>query len=711
MTCNTSLLAILSRLTRATLLGAVALCAPQHTTQSPVLAQEPSSEVEDSAVSISAEQSQPAGSSEEAFAPLGLPDPDQYRSATGAPGERYWQQRADYRIQARLEDNRISGTVTITYTNASPDVLTSLWLQLDQNLFRRDSYGAQRTDKDDRHGGFFKNGGFDISAVMVTQDTDTLAAEHRIEDTMMEVLLPEPLPANDGQLELSLDFEFEIPESGADRMGRLRTNKGTIYQLAQWYPRMFTYDDVNGWNDLPYLGQGEWYLEYGDFDVELTVPREMIVVATGELQNPEAVLTSEQQRRLVEARESAEAVLIVAPGEVGKNESRPAGEGPITWKFRAENVRDVAWAGSKAFVWDAAGWEDVLIMSAYPVESMGRPADRRGPGRSSRPGITGWERSTEYLRHSVKYYSEQWYRYPYPVAINVAGRAFGMEYPMIVFCSHQARGGFLFAVTDHEIGHTWFPMLVGSDERRYAWMDEGFDNFMNYYSSIAFGGEPILSGQMEPGQVASAMRGEYAEHPIVTPPDSLSETELGFLAYNKPAAVLRLLREVVLGPELFDEAFRTYIDRWAYKHPQPADFFRTMEDVSGRDLDWFFRGWLYGNGVLDQAIASVSSDCTARTTMSDAPTEDTPECETRVTVENRGDVVMPLELRFIYRDGSEDKLSLPVDIWRDTSSFVATVEGARIRNVQIDPVQRLPDANRANNTWGRGLISRQQGGS
>ncbi len=702
---------------------AVALCAALATNVSVALAQAPpeqpateteqglSSEAGESPVSISDVQAQSEGVGEEAFAPLDLPEPDEYRSATGAPGERYWQQRADYRIEARLEDKRISGTVTISYTNASPDVLNSLWLQLDQNLFREDSYGAQRADKDDRHGGFFKNGGFDISGVMVQQDNETFAAEHRIEDTMMEVLLPEPLAAEGGQLELSLDFEFEIPESGADRMGRLKTNKGEIFQLAQWYPRMFTYDDVNGWNNLPYLGQGEWYLEYGDFDVELTVPREMIVVATGELQNPEDVLTPEQQRRLDEARASAETVLIIAPEEVGTDESRPLGEGPVTWKFRAENVRDFAWAASKAFVWDAAGWEDVLIMSVYPIESLGRPADDRGPGRTGRAGITGWERSTEYLRHSVKFYSEQWYRYPYPVAINVAGRAFGMEYPMIVFCTYQARGGFLFAVTDHEIGHTWFPMLVGSDERRYAWMDEGFDNFMNYYSSIAFTGEPILSGQMEPGQVASAMRGEYAEHPIITPPDSLSETELGFLAYNKPAAVLRLLREVVLGPEVFDEAFRAYIDRWAYKHPQPADFFRTMEDVSGRDLDWFFRGWLYGNGILDQAIAGVTSNCTARTTVPDAESDDAPECETKVTIENRGDVVMPLELRFIYRDGSEEKLSLPVDIWLDTKSFVATVEGARIKNVQIDPVQLLPDANRANNTWGRGLISRQQGSS
>jgi hypothetical protein len=617
---------------------------------------------------------------EHAFDPLDLPAPNGFRGESGAPGEGYWQQRADYVIRVALDDrdDRITGSETITYTNQSPDSLRSLWLQLDQNLFREDSFGAERAEEGQRHGGFFKDAGFDIQGVTIDHGGVTTAPEYRIEDTMMEVLLAEPLAPGGDQLELHLDFAFEIPETGADRMGRLKVRRGTIYELAQWYPRMFAYDDVNGWNNLPYLGQGEWYLEYGDFDLEITVPRKHVVVATGVLLNPEEVLTGEQQRRLDEARGSAETVWIINPDEVGRGSTRPEGEGPLTWRFRAENVRDVVWASSDRFLWDAAGWEDVLIMSVYPEESLGGTL------------FTGWERSTEYLRHSISHYSEQWYRYPYPVAINVGGLALGMEYPMVVFCSHQARGGFLFAVTDHEIGHTWFPMIVGSDERRYAWMDEGFNTFMNYYSGIDFsGGEPILAGLMEPGQVANQMRS--TEHPVLTVPDSLDEQEIGFLAYNKPAAVLVLLRETVLGPELFDEAFREYIRRWAYKHPQPADFIRTMEDVTGTELDWFFRGWLYENGTLDQAVASVRME--GETTV--------------ISIENRGRIVMPLELRLMYRDGSEEVREIPVEAWSEEGVVVLEIDERRLRHVQIDPEFVLPDVDRSNNVWGRGVVGRR----
>ena len=622
---------------------------------------------------------------EHAFDPLELPAPDDFRAASGAPGERYWQQRADYVIRVTLDDGdqRISGSETITYTNNSPDSLLSLWVQLDQNLFREDSYGAQRAEaeEDQRHGGFFKDGGFDIQGVTIDHAGQTSVPEYRIEDTMMEVLLPEPLAPGGEQLELNLEFAFTIPETGADRMGRLKIRRGRIYELAQWYPRMFTYDDVSGWNNLPYLGQGEWYLEYGDFDLELTVPRDYVVVATGELQNPEEVLTEEQRRRLSEARRSAETIPIISQDEAGDGSTRPAGEGPLTWKFSAENVRDVAWAASDRFMWDAASWEDVLIMSVYPEESLGGQR------------FSGWERSTEYLRHSIKHYSEQWARYPYPIAINVGGLALGMEYPMIVFCSHQARGGFLFAVTDHEIGHTWFPMMVGSDERRYAWMDEGFDTFINYYSGMVFsGGAPILAGLLQPGQIADDMRS--AEHSMLTVPDSLDENEIGFLAYNKPAAVLVLLRETVLGPDLFDEAFREYIRRWSFKHPQPADFIRTMEDVTGEDLDWFFRGWVYENGTLDQAVAGV----------------ETVDDQTIVTIENRGRIVMPVEIRLIFRDGSEELRYVSVEDWSEEGQLLLEVPEKRLRHVQIDPEGVLPDVDRSNNVWGRGVVGRRSSG-
>ncbi|MFQ5690420.1 MAG: M1 family metallopeptidase [Gemmatimonadota bacterium] len=617
------------------------------------------------------------------FAPLNLQPANRIRTAAGAPGPEYWQQRADYSIKATLDTHkqRITGSETITYTNNSPDSLRSLWLQLDQNLFKPDSRGASRAEQYERFSGAFKKGGYEISRVTTRRDGEEFVPEYRIDDTMMEVMLHRPLPPEGAQLELTVDFSFIVPEKGADRMGRLRADGGTIYEVAQWYPRMFVYDDVHGWNNLPYLGQGEFYLEFGDFDVELTVPRNLIVVATGELTNPEQVLTARERERLEKARGSAKTVVIIGAKDVGRKRSRPKGDGPLTWKFHAENVRDVAWAASKAFLWDAAGWEGVLIMSVYPEESVGFG------------GFSGWERATEYLRHSVSFYSEQWYRYPYPVAINVAGLAAGMEYPMIVFCSYKARAGFLFAVTDHEIGHTWFPMVVGSDERRYAWMDEGFNTFMNYYSGIDFAGQPLFADPMSPAAVAKDMRGDFGKQAMMTMPDSVPEKALGFLAYGKPAAMLVTLRDVILGPERFDEAFRAYIERWAFKHPQPADFFRTIEDVTGEDLDWFWRGWVLGKGQLDQAVTGVKVEGDSSV----------------VTIENRGGVVMPLDVRFIFQDGTERTRHVPVTIWKSGEVWRTTFRGKRIKNVQIDPEGLLPDTNRANNTWGRGLIQRTSG--
>ena len=619
-----------------------------------------------------------------AFAPLELVPVSDTRSATGAPGAGYWQQRADYRIQATLDPGRktITGREKITYTNNSPDSLRNLWIQLDQNLFRKDSRGAERAEEGQRHAGFFDDGGFVIGAVTLDDDGVSIAPEYRVEDTMLEVLLDRPLAPAGASIDVEIEFSFRIPETGADRMGRLEIRRGVIYELAQWYPRMFAYDDVNGWNQSSYLGQGEWYLEYGDFDVELTVPRDFVVVATGVLQNESDVLTAQQVSRLARARSSAETVAIIGPDEAGDSDTRPAGAGPLTWRFHAESVRDFAWAASDRFVWDAASYEDVLVMSAYPEESVGDDF------------FSGYERSTEYLRHSIKHYSENWFPYPYPVAINVGGVAFGMEYPMIVFCSHTARGAFLFAVTDHEIGHTWFPMVVGSDERRYPWMDEGFNTFINYYSGIEFtGGDPILAGAMEPGQIADDMRS--LRQPVIAYADSISEDEIGTLAYNKPAAVLVLLRDDILGRDVFDEGFRKYIRDWAYKHPQPGDFIRTMEDVSGQDLDWFFRGWIYENAVLDQAVASVEQDGDVTT----------------VTIENRGGIPMPAEVRLVYRDGTEEVRALPVDVWKDGPRYAIEVTGKGVRQVQLDPDGSHPDIDRSNNVWGRGVVGRRPGGS
>ncbi len=583
-----------------------------------------------------------------AFAPLDLPAATDMRTADGLPGEGYWQQRADYEIEVTLDDgaHTISGRERITYTNNSPDSLTSLWLQLDQNLFREDSYGAQKAEAlggDVRHGGFFSDGGFDIGAVTLERGGETFVPEYHVEDTMMEILLDEPLAPGGASIEVDVDFSFVIPKTGGDRMGRQEIRRGIIYQLAQWYPRMFTYDDVNGWNHSPFLGQGEWYLEYGDFDVSLTVPRDFVIAATGVLQNESEVLTEEQLRRLDQARQSETTVMVIDFEEAGDGDTRPVGDSPLTWVFHAEEVRDFAWAASDRFVWDAAGWQDVLIMSFYPEESVGTQ------------GFSGWERSTEYLRHSVRHYSEKWFSYPYPVAINVAGIALGMEYPMIVFCAYQSRGAFL--------------------------------------SGIEFsGGDAILAGSMAPGQIADDMR--RLRQSLMTPADSISEVDIGVMAYNKPAAVLVLLRETVLGPEVFDAAFRDYIEQWAYKHPQPADFVRHMEAAAGRDLDWFFRGWVYENGLLDQAVASVRR------------TGDT----TVVKIENRGGIPMPLEIRIMYQDGTEETREVPVT-WAEEGVYTLELTHGRVRHVQLDPDGVLPDVDRSNNVWGRGVLSRRPSGS
>jgi hypothetical protein len=622
----------------------------------------------------------------EAFAPLDLHAPNQYRAASGRPGPEYWQQRADYAIQVTLDPaaHRISGTETITYTNNSPQDLEYLWLQLDQNLFRPGSRGSELQSPDSRWRGSFEGGGFDISRLEIVQGGNRRQPEFLIEDTMMRIMLDEPLPANGGKLDIVVDFAFTIPQYGADRMGRLDVAQGTVYEIAQWYPRMYVFDDVNGWNVLPYLGQGEFYLEYGDINVDITVPRDFIVVATGELQNPQEVLTAQQQQRLDQARRSAETVMLVRADEVGQPGSRPAGSGPLTWRFRAENVRDFAWAASQAFIWDAASYNDVLIMSAYPREGLGE-----------NPNEPGWEMSTEFSRHSVQFYSEMWYPYPYPVAINVAGVVAGMEYPMIVFCGVQARGEALFGVTDHELGHTWFPMIVGSDERRHAWMDEGFDTYINQYSNLAYYGEAsVRAGRTASDYIAGLMQSPDADQPSFTYPDRIRRTGLGFLAYRKPGKGLIMLREHILGQERFDAAFREYIERWAYKHPQPTDFFRTVEDVAGEDLDWFWRGWFYSTDLLDQSVAGVA----------------TVDGQVIVTLHNDEGLVMPVDMLVTYSDGQTERRRIPVEAWMTSDTVEAALDRTNVVSVTLDPDGVLPDVDRADNTWRAGESNLQPRG-
>ena len=612
---------------------------------------------------------------QEIFAPLPLPAPNTIRNGAGEPGEDYWQQRADYQIRVSLDpaSHRVSGSETITYTNNSPDSLKVLWLQLEQNLFRPGSRGSL-VNATNRWRGAFEGGGIDLQRVELVRDGERVSPAYLVDDTRMRIDLDRPLAPNGGQIDIQIDWSFLIPEYGADRMGRLEGQDGWVYELAQWYPRMYVYDDVDGWSPMPYLGQGEFYLEYGDFEVEITVPREFIVVATGELQNPEAVLTAEQRDRLERARLSAETIHIIHPDEVGSPQSRPSGRGPLTWRFRAENVRDFAWAASPAFIVDAAGWEDVLLMSAYPREGIGTPDN------------PGWEMSTQYVRHSISHNSEMWHRYPYPVAINVAGIVGGMEYPMIVFCSYLARGEALFGVTEHEFGHTWFPMIVGNDERRWAWLDEGLNTFINHYSTLAYLPNAARLRATSAEYVAARMQEPFNDQTVMTYPDRIRREGLGFLGYRKPAVGMLLLREVVLGHERFDAALKAYIDRWAYRHPQPADFFRTIEQVSGEDLDWFWRGWFYSNDVLDQAVDSVT----------------VAGGQTLLHLSNREGLVMPVILEVEYADRSTERHELPVEIWMQANTYAFPLDGERqVTRVRIDPDGLLPDVRRENNVWSR----------
>src|SRR5437870_4309178 len=409
------------------------------------------------------------------FRRLILPTPNEIREGSGTPGPRYWQQRADYTIRATLDTatHTIAGSETLRYANNSPDTLRYLWLQLDQNIYQAHSRGAFLTPTDARFAGRGFEGGYTIQYVRAVrrlgQASGRIPLATTDNGTMRRVDLDRPL-APGGRAELELAYRFEVPEHGSDRMGREQFPGGWLYEVAQWYPRVAVYDDVRGWNTEQYLGQGEFYLEYGDFDVSITVPRSFVVAATGTLTNAVEVLTAGQRARLARAVRSDTTVAIITKAEVGQPSSRPAGPRPtLTWHFTAKNVRDVAWAAAANFIWDASGYDGTLIQSFYPPEAN-----------------PDWARSTEYARHSIKHYSEKWLRYPYPTAINVAGPVGGMEYPMIVFCGHRAGDRALFGVTTHELGHEWFPMIVGSNERLYMWQDEGFNTFMNIYSTRAF---------------------------------------------------------------------------------------------------------------------------------------------------------------------------------------------------------------------------------
>jgi hypothetical protein len=555
-----------------------------------------------------------------------IPTGNAVRNAAGAPGHAYWQQRADYTIRATLDESKraISASETITYHNNSPDSLGYLWLQLDQNVFAtdsdartsatvasRDAWSKARGEDDGMRFESMRSilenrsfdGGYKIAAV---KGADGQPLKFTINKTMMRIDLAQPVKPGE-KIVFSVDFSYKINDAkvqgGRTGFESFEGDKNDLFEVAHWFPRMAAYYDVYGWQHKQFLGNGEFTLEFGDYDVQLTVPADHIVASTGVLQNPDAVLTATQRDRLARAKTSDKPVIIVTQAEASNAEKSRA-SATKTWHYKAANVRDFAFASSRKFIWDAQGYKkggtDMIAMSYYPKE--GNPL---------------WEKySTQAIIHTIEQYNKYSFDYPYPVAISVNGPIGGMEYPMISFngprptkdkktgeltWSKRTKYG-LIGVIIHEVGHNYFPMIVNSDERQWTWMDEGLNTFVQTLAEDAWE-ENYPKGRGEPRSITDYMRSRN-QVPIMTNSESL--LQFGNNAYAKPAAALTVLRETVLGRELFDFAFREYAQRWKFKRPTPADFFRSMEDASGTDLDWFWRGWFYTTDAVDVSVDGIT---------------------------------------------------------------------------------------------------------
>ncbi|UTW60916.1 M1 family metallopeptidase [bacterium SCSIO 12741] len=703
-----------------------------------------------------------------------LPTPNAYRTASGAPGPWYYQQQANYKMAITLDDAKqtITGEETITYYNKSKTTLTYLWLQLDQNMRAEDSdtrlisddgikkrnsfYGVSRMLSD-------FDGGFKIESVTLTNGKDL---DHTINKTMMRIDLPTPLTPGS-----SFSFKVKWWYNINDRMqigGRsgyeyFKEDDNYLYTIAQFFPRMCVYNDVEGWQNKQFLGRGEFTLPFGDYEVSITVPEDHIVAATGELQNASTVLTSEQRSRFAESKTADKPVLIVTQAEAEENEKEKA-SGTKTWTFKAKNVRDFGFASSRKFIWDAMGVKmgdrTVMAMSFYPKE--GNPL---------------WEQySTEVVAHTLRTYSKFTFDYPYPVAQSIHANHIGMEYPMICFnggrpekdgtYSEQTKYG-MIGVIIHEVGHNYFPMIVNSDERQWTWMDEGLNTFVQYLTECEWS-DHYPSRRGPAYKIVDYMKGDpqYIS-PIMTNSESI--WQFGNNAYGKPATALNILRETVMGRELFDYAFKEYCQRWMFKHPTPADFFRTMEDASAVDLDWFWRGWFYTTDNVDisldrvnwyqlntqdpeieknfqkmadeqrrQFIGDIRND-TALVRLLDQKPElaDFYDSDFRYQVtemdrkdyerylerlsdrekellqkasgmnfyevhySNQGGLVMPIIMRFTFTDGSSEVVRIPAEIWRRNNEKVKKVFffEKEVAEMELDPFLETADVDTGNHYW------------
>ncbi|MCG6957611.1 MAG: M1 family metallopeptidase [Gemmatimonadetes bacterium] len=586
------------------------------------------------------------------------------RSADGAPGARYWQQQVDYRIQASLDPaaTTVTGSEVITYHNNSPNTLDRVVLDLGQNVYAPGNPRDRTVPV---------TGGFTLDQV-VAQGTPIVLEKPRgaiSMGTVADVPLPSPIAAG-GTAELRIDWSYVVPE-GTFRGGREGKD---VFYMSQWYPQVAVYDDLRGWVRDPYMGDGEFYQEYGDFDVDLTAPAGWLVSATGVLQNVDDVLTPDAARRLRStSRDGITHVVSRADRDAGRATAAGGSDGTLTWHYTAENVRDFAWGASDRYVWDATvaeykrddgSTESAAIYSLY------------------RPEKPNWDRSAEFARHAIEFHS-RWYSYPWPqMTVNEGVIGGGMEYPMITIIGGGRSPQSLYGTISHELGHMWCPMVVGSDERNYAWMDEGFATFAEDMASAS------LFPDVGPEGLATVngylrVAGSDDETPSMRPADLYGPFgNRGVASYQKPASVFRALR-TILGPQLFDEAMRTYMRRWAFKHPHPLDLFHTFEDVAAENLAWYFYPWMYTTRVMDQAVVGVvQGDGIAA-----------------VQVEDHGDIPMPVIVEVTTASGNKVRTMAGVDVWRDKrASIEVKVDGA-VTSVVLDPEQRFPDVNREDNRW------------
>jgi hypothetical protein len=709
-----------------------------------------------------------------------LATPNVYRTAGGAPGHKYYQQKANYIIKIELDDDKqtISGEETVTYFNNSPDQLEYLWLQLDQNMRSKDSdtklVSTNSIESFSYNGALerhFNNkefdGGFKLAYV---QDASGKALDYTVVKTMMRIDLDKPL-APGASYSFKIKWLYNINNrleiGGRSGLEYFEDEDNYIYTIAQFHPRMCVYNDVEGWQNKQFLGNGEFTLTFGDFDVEITVPSDHVVAATGELQNASKILSVEQRARLKKAKESEEPIFIITEEEAIENE-KEKGKGTKTWHFKAQNVRDFAFASSRKFIWDAQvvrqSTKDVMAMSFYPKE--GNPL---------------WERySTRLVAQTLKTYSKHTFDYPYPVAISVHTKSIGMEYPMICFnggrpnedgtYSERTKYG-MHGVIIHEVGHNYFPMIINSDERQWTWMDEGLNTYLQYLTEQDWQRDyPSSRGPAQ--MIVDYMKGdkEYIT-PIMTNSESL--LQFGNNAYGKPATALNILRETVVGRELFDHAFKTYSQRWMFKHPTPADFFRTIEDASGVDLDWFWRGWFMTTDHVDIAMNKVQwyqinslnpeneatfnkvkdknnavniSTIRNRDDIKQTENEKYPKLNDKyigvdeyevsesekekyiefesglsqkqkellsagynfyqINLENVGGLVMPVILEFNFTDNTSEIIRIPAEIWKSNNYNVSKVFifQKEVVSIQLDPFLETADTDLGNNSWPSQLV-------